>query len=542
LRNRTGVAYKNVESNGCDYIYVTTGKEIKPLEADYTGRPLQHLNALHAILQVIQSSSGQKQMLYELLDTLQQQMSMCRGVFMLSTPDGSELVVEAASDHETHSGGHSVRYQRGEGVTGRVLATGMPAIVPRIAEEPAFRGRIHQRQKQTNDAYSFICVPIMLANEIIGTFAADIPAERQEVLHQVQKFMSIVAAMVANDLQHRRDLLAEKQVLADENVRLKNELREKYRPDNIIGNSNSMRMVYQKIQQVAGGTTTVLIRGETGTGKELAASAIHYASARSGKPFVKVNCSALNENLLESELFGHEKGAFTGAVQSRIGRLEEAGGGSLFLDEIGDFSAAIQVKLLRVLQEKEFQRVGSNQTIKADVRVIAATNRNLEQLVRENLFRSDFYYRINVFPIYLPPLRERKDDLLLMADHFIESLSRKMGKKVRRISTTAINMMMAYHWPGNVRELENCIEHAILLSDDGVIHGYHLPPTLQIPTQQDRSLHGTMKSRVDLLERDMIADSLKRYSGRVSCVARELGITERMLRYKMKKLTIPGKK
>lgn len=226
----------------------------------------------------------------------------------------------------------------------------------------------------------------------------------------------------------------------------------------------------------------------------------------------------------------------------RVGRMEEADGGTLFLDEIGDFSPTIQVKLLRVLQEKEFQRVGSNDTIKSDVRIIAATNRNLEQLVHENLFRSDFYYRVNVFPVYLPPLRERKDDLLLLSDHFIEVLSHKLNKKIRRISTTAINMMMAYHWPGNVRELENCIEHAILLSDDGVIHGYHLPPTLQIPTQQENAPQGTMKSRVGLLERDMIIDSFKRYSGRISCVARELGITERMLRYKIQKLKIQHKK
>jgi Nif-specific regulatory protein len=222
--------------------------------------------------------------------------------------------------------------------------------------------------------------------------------------------------------------------------------------------------------------------------------------------------------------------------------MEEANGGTLFLDEIGDFSPNIQIKLLRALQEKEFQRVGSNTTIKTDIRIIAATNRNLEQLVKENLFRSDFYYRINIFPVYLPPLRERKDDLLLLADHFVEVLSQKLGKKIRRISTTAINMIIAYHWPGNVRELENCIEHAILLSNDGVIHGYDLPPTLQIPTQQEMTPQKVMKNRVAILERDMIIDALKRYSGRISCVAKELGITERMLRYKIKKLNIPHKK
>ena len=221
-----------------------------------------------------------------------------------------------------------------------------------------------------------------------------------------------------------------------------------------------------KIHQVAASDTTVLIRGESGTGKELVASAIHYTSPRAKKPFVKVNCAALNENLLESELFGHEKGAFTGASVRRAGRLEEAEGGTLFLDEIGDFSPAIQVKLLRVLQEREFERVGSNQTLKANVRIIAATNQDLEARSSEGQFRQDLYYRINVFPIMLPPLRERKDDILLLADHFVAKYAKKMGKDVRRISTPAINMMLAYHWPGNVRELENCIEYAVLLSND----------------------------------------------------------------------------
>jgi Nif-specific regulatory protein len=282
----------------------------------------------------------------------------------------------------------------------------------------------------------------------------------------------------------------------------------------------------------------VLIRGESGTGKELVASAVHYSSPRAAKPFVKVNCAALSENLLESELFGHEKGAFTGAIDTRIGRIEQAQGGTLFLDEIGDFSPAVQVKLLRVLQEREFQRVGANQTHQADVRIIAATNRDLDQAVGDKTFRADLYYRINVFPIHLPPLRDRREDILLLADHFAESYARKMDKGVRRISTPAINMMMAYHWPGNVRELENCIEHAVLLSSDGVIHGRNLPPTLQTPDAADAPPPGELKARIQLLERDMIMDALKRSSGNVSAAARELGITPRMVRYKIDKLAI----
>ncbi len=329
-----------------------------------------------------------------------------------------------------------------------------------------------------------------------------------------------------------------RQSLEAENLRLRDALQEQFRPENIIGNSHPMREVYLKITQVAASNTTVLIRGESGTGKELVASAIHYASPRATMPFVKVNCAALNENLLESELFGHEKGAFTGAFCTRAGRLEEAEGGTLFLDEIGDFSPAIQVKLLRVLQEREYERVGSNRTQKADVRVIAATNQDVEARLSEGLFRQDFYYRINVFPISLPPLRDRKDDILLLADHFVAKYARKMGKEVRRISTPAINMMLAYHWPGNVRELENCIEYGMLLASNGTIHGHSLPPTLQLPIAGESVRQGLLRVRVALLERDLIADALKSCQGSVSLVAEQLGITPRMVRYKIKKLGI----
>lgn len=503
---------------------------------------LNQLNALYSITQIISSSFGQRQMLYEVLDVLRDDLNMDRGVIMLTSLDGSELHIEAAGSPDTFSPVEDIRYQRGEGITGKVLETGQPVIIPRIADEPAFKGRIHPRRKEIAQVHSFICVPILLADEVLGTLAADVPFENMDLLKENQRFLTIVGAMISNDVKSRRKLLIEKRSLTEENLRLRDALREQLQPENIIGNSNSMRTVYRKIQQVGVSDSTVLIRGETGTGKELVASAIHYSSSRSKKPFVKVNCAALNENLLESELFGHEKGAFTGATQTRQGRLEEANGGTLFLDEIGDFSPTIQVKLLRVLQEKEFQRVGSNQTIRTDVRIIAATNRDLEELVKSGLFRADFYYRINVFPIHLPPLRERKDDLLLLSDRFVEDISKRMGKEVYRISTTAINMMMQYHWPGNVRELENCIEHAILLTEDGVIHGYHLPATLQTPGQSDVTAPGPLKKQVNLLERDIIIDALKRNDGRISKASVEMGITQRMLRYKIKNLRIDYKK
>jgi Nif-specific regulatory protein len=303
-----------------------------------------------------------------------------------------------------------------------------------------------------------------------------------------------------------------------------------------------MRDVYRQIHKVAASDTTVLVRGESGTGKELVAHAIHYSSQRAKGPFIKVSCAALNENLLESELFGHEKGAFTGAIQSRKGRIEAADGGTLFLDEIGDFTAATQVKLLRVLQEHQFERVGSNRTIKTDARIIAATNRDLEKAVEKETFRQDLYYRVNVFPIILPPLRDRKDDILLLADYFVEQYSRKMGKEVRRISTPAINMMVVYHWPGNVRELENCIERAVLLSNDAVIHAHHLPPTLQTSDASDTIGTGSLKERVNIFERDLIVDALKRCNGSIAAAARDLGSTTRVLGYKVKELEIDYRK
>jgi Nif-specific regulatory protein len=354
--------------------------------------------------------------------------------------------------------------------------------------------------------------------------------------------LSIVASMVANDVRTRREEALRRQELEDENLRLRHELEDRYRPENIIGNSNAMRDVYRQIHQVAGSDTTVLIRGESGTGKELVAHAIHYSSRRAKGPFIKVNCAALNENLLESELFGHEKGAFTGAIQTRKGRLEEANGGTLFLDEIGDFAAATQVKLLRILQERQFERVGSNRTIKTDTRIIAATHRNLEKAVEQGIFRQDLYYRINVFPIFLPPLRERKDDILLLADYFVEQYSKKMGKDVRRISTPAINMMVAYHWPGSVRELENCIERAVLLSNDGVIRANHLPPTLQTSDASDTVGTGSLKERVSLFERDVIVDALKRCNGNIAAAARDLGSTARIIKYKVNELRMDYRK
>jgi Nif-specific regulatory protein len=306
----------------------------------------------------------------------------------------------------------------------------------------------------------------------------------------------------------------------------------------MIGNSRAMQTVHHSIEQVAGSKSTVLIRGESGVGKELVAHAIHSRSPRAAKAFVKINCAALPDGIVESELFGHERGAFTGAIAMRKGRFELAHKGTIFLDEIGELPLQTQAKLLRILQEREFERVGGSETLRCDVRVVAATNRPLEEFVEEGRFRQDLYYRLNVFPIYVPALRERKTDILQLADFFVEKYNKANGKEIRRISTPAIDMLMSYHWPGNVRELENCIERASLLATDDVIHGFHLPPTLQTSPEDPLENRSTLQAALDGVEREMILDVLKNHHGNMAAAARQLGLTERIMGLRIKKYSI----
>jgi Nif-specific regulatory protein len=340
--------------------------------------------------------------------------------------------------------------------------------------------------------------------------------------------------MIAQAINVQRMVEEERRRLLDENTHLRQELRERYDFSNIIGTSGPTRQMYEQVAQVAQTNTTVLIRGESGTGKELIAHAIHYNSLRAKKPFVKVSCAALPDTLIESELFGYEKGAFTGATARKKGRFEMAEGGTLFLDEIGDINLSTQVKLLRVLQEREFERLGATDSVKVNVRMIAATNKDMEKAIADGTFREDLYYRLNVFTIFVPPLRERKADLLLLADHFLEKFSREHGKVIKRISTPAIDMLMAYHWPGNVRELENALERAVLVCDGAVIHGHHLPPTLQTADASGTVTRVSLKDAVAAFERDLIQDALKTTRGNRAKAARLLDTTERILNYKVR--------
>ncbi len=493
--------------------------------------------ALYEIAAELTTDSGQRELLTRILDILETHLRMELGTIMLLLPDNTELVIQATRN-ERRSVDDSIRYQRGEGIVGTVVATGKPFIVNDISTNPLFKNRIHRRSGGSESKVSFICVPVTLGSEVVGTLSVDIPQGLYADLSQGERTLSIVASMIAGYLRTMRLVRFEREMWQTENSRLRLELGEQFRPENIIGPSAPMQEVFRRVTLLAQSDTTVLIRGPSGTGKELIASAIHYSSKRKEKPFVKVNCSALSENLIESELFGHERGAFSGAFSKRTGRIEEADGGTLFLDEIGDFSLNTQIKLLRVIQERQFERVGSNKTNNVDIRLIAATNRDLDAAIADGSFREDLYYRINVFPIQIPPLHERKEDIMPLVNHFVVHFARKMGKYIKRVSTPAINMLMSYHWPGNIRELENCLEYAVLLTTDGVIYGHNLPPTLQTPDGTNLTASGGLRLRVESLERDMIVDALKRSNGNVTAAARDLDITPRMIRYKIKYLGI----
>jgi Nif-specific regulatory protein len=486
---------------------------------------LRELDTLYEVSQALAGAATLHVGLEETMGLLRRCPGALRGSLTLLDEETRELYIEAALD--LPDAGRTARYRLGEGITGEVVETGRPIVVPDVEREPRFLHRTVRRSAGPGQAVSFICVPILLDHRPVGALSVDLPYRSTEDPTPLIKFLHVVGALVALRLKTERPL-------EEENRLLRQELRARYDFTQLVGTSGPMRDVLAAIAQVAETVTTVLIRGESGTGKELIGHALHYNSSRARGPFVKVNCAALPETLIESELFGHERGAFTGALARKKGRFELADGGTIFLDEIGELALTTQVKLLRVLQGREFERVGGHETIRVDVRIVTATNRNLEQAIAERGFREDLYYRLNVFPIFLPPLRDRTPDILLLADHFVEKYARVHQKKVKRLTTPAIDMLMRYHWPGNVRELENVIERAVIVSTGTAIHGRHLPPTLQTP-EVGGAIPGSLKAAVERLEADLLVDALKAARGSVADATRILASTERIVRYKLRK-------
>lgn len=421
-------------------------------------------------------------------------------------------------------------YKLGEGVIGTVASTGKPMVIPNVQQEPRFLNRTKARDLE-HSVISFICVPVFIDGQVKATLSADRENGDIRQLKQDIELLQLAAYLLVPRLSDYHGLAGQTEILGD--------------VDGLpfISYSDKMKKIVKEIEQVAPFNTTVLIRGESGTGKELIANCIQQKSLRSDKPFIKINCAAIPENLIESELFGYEKGAFTGAAERHKGKFEAAHTGTLFLDELGDMSLPTQAKLLRVLQEKEFERLGGSETVTVDVRIIAATNKNLEEMVKAGKFREDLFYRLSVFPLYTYPLREHKEDIIPLANCFIQRICRENKKKVVRISAPAIEKLVSYAWYGNVRELANVIERAVILcGEDGIIREDALPAFItQNNGEQEKQLAKTLDESLEEVERELIVNALKNCRGNIAKAAKVLGITERMLGLRMKKYALDYK-
>ena len=490
------------------------------------------LSTLHRVCEVLAESSDLATSLSIILRVMQQQMKMHRGIVTLYDPRSGIISLHDSFGLTVEERARGT-YAPGEGVTGQVVQSGRAIVIPRRHDIPGAPATIGGPERSRHPRTAFFCVPILHARRVLGTIAAERTYLNPRLLKQDVELLTMVAFLIAPTVELYLTENAEKVRLENENRRLKSALKQRFRPANIIGNSKPMLRVFDLIERVATARATVLILGESGVGKELVANAIHYNGSLADRPFVTFNCAALPESIVESELFGHERGAFTGAIASRRGRFEQADGGTLFLDEVGELTLPVQAKLLRVLQERSFERVGSERTLKVDVRIIAATNRDLPQMVKSGAFREDLFYRLNVFPITVPPLRDRGSDIITLADHFFRSLAEVNGKCIKRISTPAINMLLSYHWPGNVRELENVMEWSALLSEDDVIHAHHLPPSLQTAQETGTALQGSLDDKLRALEYQTIVEALENSNGHIGEAARELGLSRRVLGIRM---------
>jgi Nif-specific regulatory protein len=492
------------------------------------------LPILYKISQVIAASEDLESSLLIILGVMQKRLKVLRGAVTLYERGSETIFIHKSfglSDQEKSRG----VYAPGEGITGEVVESGQPIVVPHIAADGRFLDRTQTHSDGAGMNASFFCVPIIHAKKVLGAISAERVYHNRDLLKQDMELIATLGSMIAPAVELYLMENFDKVRLENENRRLQNALKRRFKPSNIIGNSKPMQEIYGLIHKVAATKATVLVLGESGVGKELVAGAIHFNGATADGPFVVFNCAALPESIIESELFGHEKGSFTGAVGMRKGRFEMADGGTIFLDEVGELSLPMQAKLLRVLQQKTFERVGGSRPVRVDLRIIAATNRNLPEMIEKGLFREDLYYRLNVFPITIPPLRERSSDVILLADHFVTKCVEEMGKEVKRISTPALNMLMTYHWPGNVRELENVIERSVILSDDGVIHGYNLPPSLQTSAETGTTFGCGLEAKIQAVEYEMIVEALKTHNGNTTEAAKELGLTRRILGLRMER-------
>ena len=500
----------------------------------------QQLNALHQISIVLSRSLDLEDTLRGMLQTLSDVAHLQYGLVSLFDHNRSALFIQAVHgvDAEVVKDVKGVRYRVGEGIMGTVMHQGQSLVIPRVADDPRFLDRLNLYDY----SLPFICVPIPGADsQPVGVLAAQPQSADESELPARTRFMEMVANLIGQTVRLIGKVHSEHEAIKTERDSLRRKVRSQYGFDNMVGQTQAMRQIFDSIRQVAKWDTTVLVRGESATGKELIANAIHYNSPRANGPFVKLNCAALPDTLLESELFGHEKGAFTGAVKMRKGRFEMADGGTIFLDEIGEISASFQAKLLRILQEGEMERVGGTDTLSVDVRVVTATNRNLEEEVRKGNFREDLYYRLNVMPIQLPALRERLEDVPELARFLLQKLSQKQGRELK-ISDGAIRLLVGYHWPGNVRELENCLERASIMTETGLIDR----DAIMLNTQENQPAQAMISRPVvlpqsnedEMDERQRLIAALEKSGWVQAKAARLLGMTPRQIAYRIQIMNI----
>jgi len=512
-----------------------------------TCRP--EVDTMYQVSEILSRSLDYRQTLLDVLNVLAT-AGLSRGMVSVVESDSGDLAVTALHGFDA-AAFSPIRYQAGEGVLGQVFENGETIVVENVGRDPRFLNRLGIY----DHTLPFIAAPISAGGRMLGVLAVqpDLPPDQAGGhLKAHARFVEMIANLIGQSVRLALEVDQEKKSLAEERDSLRRAVRGKFGFDNIIGRSPKMRKVFDQVRMVAKWNTTVLIRGETGTGKELIANAIHYNSPRARGPYVRLNCATLPENLLESELFGHEKGAFTGAIGARKGRFEAADGGTLFLDEIGEVSPAFQAKLLRVLQEGEFERVGSGRTMKVDVRVIAATHRDLEAAVDAGDFREDLFYRLNVMPITLPSLRERMEDIAEIARFLVARLAEQQGRKLI-LQESAIRRLTQYTWPGNVRELENCLERAAVMCESGAIDAdlILLDRFRQVPTAPGRagvvSPDLTFAPEPDASEigksgepseRDRVIAALEQAGWVQAKAARLLGMTPRQIAYRIQTLEI----
>ena len=509
------------------------------------------LLALQRITQLIGTAVDLGTTLDNILHVLHDTLKMERATLLLIDEKTQHLTIRAScglTEEEELKG----VYKPNEGVCGQIFQSKLPFVVPDIHSEPLFLNRTGARPKISKTKISFLGVPVFVEGQPVGVLSVDRLFGPEISFEEDIRFLTMLSVLISQFLLLNKEILRKEAELKEENDSLKEKLHRQHGGHFIIGHSKPMQEVFTIIEKISNSTVTALLLGESGTGKELVARAIHESGSRKDRAFIKVNCAALPETLLESELFGHEKGAFTGAHTSRQGRFELADNGTIFLDEIGEMPLALQAKMLRILQEKQFERIGGVKTLTVNVRIIAATNVSLEQAVEAGKFRADLYYRLNVVPIVLPPLRERKEDIPLLFNHFLKKSNQRNGRNLK-LTSELLDFLIEYKWPGNVREMQNMVERMVILAEGEKLTLHDVPIEVQsydihrserVPEPSKMidppSVHASRAGHLSLqdIEKAEVESALRRHGWVQVRAAKELGLTQRQMGYRIKKYNL----